>query len=347
LEWASRYHAWPVLEPTMRAACHILICFLLVWCGPNPVAMAQVTDPPNLEDFASAKVLSDQDKQSIRSAVEFGVKQLGSSDVSEVAKAREELSGWSSGNATPVFRGEFSKAACGPLAELVLRADPIQAVNAIEVLRVVQTHEALQQLAKLANSSTVTNVGTRLAAARALQTAIEVGTDMNSAQADGLVRVITEASKRESEWACSYSQLTALSAIAKRSGMDAKVVSAARAGQVSGLAAIASRVGKGDAKDAQLMKSASRVLAAMRKDLANAPAAERAALAGTLLPVVESLRKAGSAPPAGLDADMTAAYADTVKSADLMAALLQASGKPATKPAGKPAARPAPKKPAN
>jgi len=334
----------------MRAACHILTCSVLAWCAAVPTATAG-----QLEELASAKSLTDAQKQSIRSTVEGGVKQLGSPDVSEVAKAREELSGWSGGNATPVFRGEFSKAACGPLAELVLRAEPIQAVNAIEVLRVVQTHEALQHLAKLANSSTVINVGTRLAAARALQTAIEAGTDMNSAQADGLVRAITEASKRESEWACSYSQLTALSAIAKRGGMDAKVVSAARAGQVSGLAAIASRVGKGDAKDAQLMKSASRVLAAMRKDLANAPAAERTALAGTLLPVVESLRKAGSAPPAGLDADMTAAYADTVKSADLMAELLKASGKPATKPAGKPtgkpaakpAAKPAPKKPAN
>jgi|GEM_PF-1314866 len=335
----------------MRAACHILICFLLVWCGPTSVAMAQTESLPRLEDFASAKVLSDQDKQSIRSTVEDGVKQLGSSDIGEVAKAREELSGWSGGNATPVFRGEFSKAACGPLADLVLRAEPIQAVNAIEVLRVVQTNEALQHLAKLANSATVTNVGVRLAAARALQAAIEAGTDMNSAQADGLVRAITDASKRESEWACSYSQLTALSAIAKRSGMDAKVVSNARAGQVSGLGAIAAKVGKSDAKDAQLMKSASRVLAAMRKDLANAPAAERSALAGTLLPVVESLRKAGGAPPAGLDADVTAAYADTVRATDLMAELLKASGKPATKPAGKPtgkpAAKPAPKKPAN
>lgn len=99
------------------------------------------------------------------------------------------------------------------------------------------------------------------------------------------------------------------------------------------------------------MKSASRVLAAMRKDLANAPASDRSALAGTLLPVVESLRKAGGTPPAGLDADVTSAYADTVKAADLMSELLKASGKPATKPAGKPtgkpAAKPAPKKPTN
>ncbi len=330
----------------MRAACHILTCSLLAWCAAVPTASAG-----QLDDLASAKALTDAQKQSIRSTVEDGVKQLGSSDVDAVTTAREALSGWADERATPVFRGEFSKAACGPLADLVLRAEPIQAVNAIEVLRVVQTHEALQHLAKLANSATVTNVGVRLAAARALQAAIEAGTDMNSAQADGLVRAITDGSKRESEWACSYSQLTALSAIAKRSGMDAKVVSAARAGQVSGLGAIAAKVGKSDAKDAQLMKSASRVLAAMRKDLANAPAAERSALAGTLLPVVESLRKAGGAPPAGLDADVTSAYADTVKAADLMAELLKASGKPATKPAGKPtgkpAAKPAPKKPAN
>jgi hypothetical protein len=326
----------------MRAACHILTCSLLAWCAAVPTATAG-----QLDDLATAKSLTDADKQLIRSTVESGLKQLGSRDVDAVTTARAELSGWADERATPVFRGEFSKSACGPLADLVLRAEPIQAVNAIEVLRVVQTHEALQHLAKLANSATVTNVGVRLAAARALQAAIEAGTDMNSAQADGLVRAITDASKRESEWACSYSQLTALSAIAKRSGMDAKVVSAARAGQVSGLGAIAAKVGKSDAKDAQLMKSASRVLAAMRKDLANAPAAERSAVAGTLLPVIESLRKAGAAPPAGLDADVTAAYADTVRAADLMAELLKASGKPATKPAGKPAAKPAPKKPAN
>jgi hypothetical protein len=103
------------------------------------------------------------------------------------------------------------------------------------------------------------------------------------------------------------------------------------------------------------MKSASRVLAAMRKDLANAPAAERSALAGTLLPVVESLRKTAGAPPAGLDADLIVAYADTVRTADLMAELLKASGKPVSKPAtkpagkptGKPAVKPAPTKPSN
>lgn len=330
----------------MRLAFHILTCSLLAWCAAIPTAMAG-----QLDDLASAKALTDAQKQLIRSTIEDGVKQLGSSDVGKVTTAREELSGWSGGTSTPVFRGEFSKAACGPLYELVLRAEPIQAVNAIEVLRVVETHEALQQLAKLANAGTVTNVGVRLAASRALHTAIEAGTDMNSAQADGLVRTITEATKRESEWACSYSQLTALSSIAKRSGMDAKVVSAARAGQVAGLGAIATKVAKGDAKDAQLMKSASRVLAAMRKDLANAPAAERSALAGTLLPVVESLRKAGSTPPAGLSANETSAYADTVKAADLMSDLLKASGKPATKPVGKPtgkpAAKPAPKNPTN
>lgn len=330
----------------MRAACHILTCSLLAWCAAAPTAIAG-----QLDDLATAKTLTDADKQAIRSTVEGGLKQLASDNATEVMEAREALSGWSSERTTPIFRGEFSKAACGPLADLVLRAQPIQAVNAIEVLRVVQTHEALQQLAKLANSGTVTNVGVRLAASRALHTAIEAGTDMNSAQADGLVRAITEATKREPEWACSYSQLTALSAIAKRSGMDAKVVSAARSGQVAGLGAIATKVGKGDAKDAQLMKSASRVLAAMRKDLANAPASDRSALAGQLLPVVESLRKAGGAPPAGSDADVTSAYADTVKAADLMSELLKASGKPTTKPggkpAGKPAAKPAPKKPTN
>lgn len=324
----------------MRAAFHFLTCFVLTCCAVAPAAMAGEFD-----ELATAKTLTDADKQSIRSAVDAKVKLLGSSDVGQVTKAREDLSGWSAGNATPVFRGEFSKAACTPLADLVLRAEPIQAVNAIEVLRVVQTHEALQQLSKLANSSTVPNVGVRLAAARALLTAIEAGTDMNSAQADGLVRAISDAAKRESEWACSYSQLTALSAIAKRSGMDTKVVSAARAGQVAGLAAIATKVGKGDPKDAQLLKCASRVLAAMRKDLANAPTAERTALAASLLPVVDSLRKAGGSPPTGVDADVRAAFADTVKASDLMAELLKASGRPATRPAAKPTAKPAPKKP--
>ncbi len=330
----------------MRLAFHILTCSLLAWCAAIPTAMAG-----ELDDLASAKALTDENKQSIKKAVEDGVKELESSDVNLVTKAREDLSGWSDGAATPVFRGEFSKAACGPLYELVLRADPIQAVNAIEVLRVVETNEALQQLARLANAITVTNVGVRLAASRALHTAIEAGTDMNSAQAHGLVDKITDATERESEWACSYSQLTALSSIAKRSGMDATVISAARAGQVAGLDEIAKKVAKRDAKDAQLMKSASRVLAAMRKDLANAPAAERSALAGTLLPVVESLRKAGSTPPAGLSANETSAYADTVKAADLMSDLLKASGKPVTKPGGKPtgkpAAKPAPKNPTN
>jgi hypothetical protein len=325
----------------MRVACHILSCSLLAWVVTTPVAFAA-----QLADLASAKSLTDAQKQEIRSSIEDGIKRLGSPDIAEVAGAREDLTAWSDGAPTPVFRGEFSKLACAPLGDLVLRGEPIQAVNAIEVLRAVRTHEALQQLAKLGNSATVTNNGVRLAASRALLASIDAGTDMNSAQADGLVRAITEATKRESEWACSMSQLLALASVAKRSGMDAKVVAAARNGQVSGLSAIATRVAKGDAKDAPLMKSASRVLSAMRKDLANAPAAERSVLAGTLVPVAESLRKAAAAPPAGIDADLAAAYAETGKAADLMTELLKASGKPAAKPSGKPTAKPAPKKPA-
>ncbi|MFZ9689304.1 MAG: hypothetical protein ACO3DS_05650, partial [Phycisphaerales bacterium] len=314
---------------------------LLAWVVTTPVAFAA-----QLAALAAAKSLTATQKQEIRSSIEDGIKRLGSPDIAEVARAREDLTAWSDGAPTPVFRGEFSKLACGPLGDLVLRGEPIQAVNAIEVLRAVRTHEALQQLAKLGNSATVTNNGVRLAASRALLASIDAGTDMNSAQADGLVRAITEATKRESEWACSMSQLMALASVAKRSGMDAKVVAAARNGQVSGLSAIATRVAKGDAKDAPLMKSASRVLSAMRKDLANAPAAERSVLAGTLGPVAESLRKAAAAPPAGIDADVAAAYAETGKAADLMTELLKASGKPAAKPSGKPTAKPAPKKPA-
>ncbi|MEY4104233.1 MAG: hypothetical protein RLZZ217_1385 [Planctomycetota bacterium] len=325
----------------MRVACHILTSSLLAWSALVPVARAG-----QLDDLASAKSLTDAQKQSIRTEVEAGVKRLGSADVPVVTQARQDLSAWADGAPTPVFRGEFSKVACGPLGDLVLRGEPIQAVNAIEVLRVVRTYEALQQLAKLSSSAAMANTGIRLAASRALVASIDAGTDMNAAQADGLVRAITEATKREVEWACSMSQLGALASIAKRSGMDAKVVSAARNGQVSGLSAIATRVAKGDAKDAQLMKSASRVLAGMRKDLANAPAADRAALAGTLTPVVDALRKAAAAPPAGIDADVAAAYAETGKAADLMAELLKASGKPAAKPTGKPASKPAPKKPA-
>lgn len=318
----------------MRAFCHILTCILLAWCAVVPAAVAG-----DLDDLASAKSLTDAEKHTIRSTVEDEVKKLGSSDVGEVTKARKALSDWSGGIATPVFRGEFSKAACSQLADLVLRAEPIQAVNAIEVLRVIQTYEALQQLAKLANAGNMTNDGVRLAAARALHAAIDAGTDMNSAQADGLVRAITEATKREREWGCSYSQLTALSAIARRNGMDAKVVAAARASQVAGLGAIAAKVGAGN--DTQLMKSASRVLAAMIDELATMPAASRTALAPSLEPVLQSLITVGKAPPAGIASDLATAYADTAGDAEMLAELL----KPKGRPTGKPPARPAPKKP--
>jgi hypothetical protein len=339
----------------MRLARSILTLSVLLLGSAAPALHARQADSGTSEvelpkgsfdEMLSKKVLSDSDKAEIRRTFDDWVKLLESDSVEAVASARVKLSEWAESSPTPVFRGEFSRIACGPLYDLVLRGQPIQAVNAIEVLRVIRTYEALQQLAKLASSATVTATGARLAASRALVASIDAGTDMNSAQADGLVRAITEATKRESEWACSMSQLMALASVAKRSGMDAKVVAAARNGQVSGLSAIATRVAKGDTKDAPLMKSASRVLSAMRKDLANAPAAERSVLAGTLVPVAESLRKAAAAPPAGIDADVAAAYTETGKAADLMTELLKASGKPAAKPSGKPTAKPAPKKPA-
>lgn len=291
-----------------------------------------------LEDLAAAKTLSDAQREEIKSAIDTEVKSLGSSTPATVIAAREHLSNWADHSPTPVFRGEFSKVACGPLSELVLRAEPIQAVNAIEVLRVIGTYDALQHLAKLASSATVPNTGVRLAASRALLASIESGTDMNSAQADGLVRGITEATKREAEWGCSYSQLTALGAIAKRSGMDAKVVKAARMGQVAGLAALAAKVAKGDPGSEGLMRSASRVLPAMRLDLANSPAAERPALAEAMQPVLDALRKVGVKPPADASADLVKAYADTVSAADAMATLLKSS-------AGAPKGRPGSNKP--
>jgi hypothetical protein len=338
----------------MRAACHILTCSLLVWCAAVPAAMAGddgLSDKKlvELDVLAPQKSLSDGDKAELAKAINVHIKALESDDAEEVSAARKDLAAWSTGVATPVFRGEFSKLACQPLSDVVKRAKPLQAINAIEVLRVVRTHESIKALALLGSNaeSPTLNVGVRLAASRAVLAGIDAGTDMNSAQAEGLVRLLTAAAKSESEWMGALSQLSALGSIAKRSGMDAKVVSAARAGQVAGLGAIAAKVGNGDPKNAPLLKCASRVLSAMRLDLASAPSTERSTLSGTLLPVVESLRKAGLAPPAGADADLAAAYADTVKAADLMAQLLKASGKPAAKPTGKPAAKPAPKKPTN
>ena len=325
----------------MRAACHILTCSLLAWCAAVPTASAG-----QLDDLASAKALTDAQKQSIRSTVEDGVKQLGSSDVDAVTTAREALSGWADERATPVFRGEFSKAACGPLADLVLRAEPIQAVNAIEVLRVVQTHEALQHLAKLANSATVTNVGVRLAAARALQAAIEAGTDMNSAQASGLVRLLTDAVEGETEWLSAWSQMSALGLIAKRSGMDAKAVGDARRGQVAGLKGIEIKVRTDGAARASLLKAAARTMNSMFVDLANA-AADRASVSGSLPPILESFQKLGHSKPAGLQPDVQSAYDDAAKAADKLLGLFKPATKPAGKPTGKPAAKPAPKKPAN
>ncbi|MEY2712931.1 MAG: hypothetical protein RL005_1153, partial [Planctomycetota bacterium] len=57
----------------MRVACHILTSSLLAWSALVPVARAG-----QLDDLASAKSLTDAQKQSIRTEVEAGVKRLGS-----------------------------------------------------------------------------------------------------------------------------------------------------------------------------------------------------------------------------------------------------------------------------
>lgn len=332
----------------MRAACHILICFLLAWCGPTPVATAQDEVSRKLEDFASEKVLSDQDKQSIEKIFKENLKRLEDSDAVEVAAGCRKLRAWSESSATPVFRGEFSKLACQPLSDVVKRAEPLQAINAIEVLRCIQTYESLKALAMLGSSaeSPTLNTGVRLAASRAVLAGIRSGTDMNSAQASGLVRLLTDAVEGETEWLSAWSQMSALGLIAKRSGMDAKAVGDARRGQVAGLKGIEIKVRTDGAARASLLKAAARTMNSMFVDLANA-AADRASVSGSLPPILESFQKLGHSKPAGLQPDVQSAYDDAAKAADKLLGLFKPATKPAGKPTGKPAAKPAPKKPAN
>lgn len=338
----------------MRTACHVLMCFLLAWCGLTPLALAQdgdtkkdVASQKTLSELASQKTLPDADKDEIQSILADNIKELESPSAEKVASAGKTLRDWSKSPATPVFRGEFSKLACEPLSDVVKRAEPLQAINAIEVLRCIQTYESLKTLALLGSSaeSPTLNAGVRLAASRAVLAGVRQGTDMNSAQASGLVRLLTEAVKGETEWLSAWSQMSALGLIAKRNGMDAKAVSEARRGQVEGLKAIEIKVGAGGAAKANLLRAASRTMNSMFRDLANA-SADRASISGSLTPTLESFQKLGDSKPAGLQPDVQLAYDEAAKAADKLLGLFKPAAKPAGKPAGKPATKPA-GKPAN
>jgi hypothetical protein len=333
----------------MRAACHILICFMLAWYGLTPVATAQDDETRKLEDFASQKALSESDRAAIQSTIEQNLASIESSDAEKVAAASKALRDWSGTPATPVFRGEFSKLACVPLSNVVKRAEPLNAINAIEVLRCIKTYDSLKTLAVLGSSaeSPTLNAGVRLSASRAVLAGIREGTDMNSAQAGGLVRLLAEGVKGETEWLSAWSQMSALGLIAKRSGMDAKVISDARRGQVDGLKGIQKKVLAGGAAKADLLKAASRTMNSMFVDLATVPAAERAPVGASLTETLESFQELASSKPAGLQPDVQLAYDDASRAAVKLLGLFKTAPKPAGKPATKPQSKPAPKKPAN
>ncbi len=317
----------------MRAAIAILIIATLA----SPAFAGE------LDQLATAKSLTDAQRASVKSTVAGFVKQLDADDPIVVAEARRALTSWADQSPTPVFRAEFSKSACTDLHDLVLRSTPLQAVNAVEVLRVVHTPESMQQLARLASSATVVNAGPRLAASRALLASLEARTDMNSAQAEQLVRLIGEAAKRETEWVCSYNQLSALSAIATRPGMDAKVTGAARSVQGEALSELAGRVARDGGTAGQLAKSASRVLAAIRVQYATASASDKAVMAKKLVPALTALQAATASPPEDASEDLRSAYKDASKIASQLSELI-ASTSPATGPGNKPPRRPAPGK---
>ncbi len=265
------------------------------------VASAQVA-PAIAEKSLKSSTMDGQAKQEAAAFVQAASTLLRSGDPTQVRRGREAYTRtFSRSDVSPAYRTAFAAMALPSLKEVVATGNPLQGINAIESMKAFNSPDAVSALVEQASPTKQKSASLRLVAASGLGPAIRQ-TDLNTAQADSIVKGIATYIDRETDWMTLAYEIQALEVMSTSPRTSKDGQATARVLEASAIDALVSKLRKGTAAP-DTIRAVNRSLSLILTDqLGATDAAAMVALKKALEPSFAALRELAKSPPAGSDA---------------------------------------------
>lgn len=263
---------------------------------------------------------------------------LRSGDAAQVRKGREAIvSTIGKSQANSPFRTLFASMALPSLKEVIKTGTQMQGVNALEAMRALNSPDSLSALVEQCVLTTQPQASLRLVASGCLANSI-LFTDLNTAQADGIVRALGACIDRESDWMVTAYNLQSLKAIASSPRVPKASQGTARVVESSALSTLVSKIRK-KSIDPAMIRAVNRTLDAILSGQIEATDPTAMADFGkSLEPALRSLIAMAKDPPT---TDHAAAFAQSAKLARTLLRNLGGDGKPSKSSSGSGVNKPA------
>ncbi len=309
-----------------RAFCPLFLGLIAaVASAQSPVALQERSIKSATMDAAA--------KQEANAFVKAAAVLLRSDDPAQVKKGREMYTKtFAKPEMNPAYRTAFASLAVPSLKEIVATEGTMQGINAIEAMKTFNCPDSLTALTEQSSPIKQKSPSLRLTAASGLAPTIRV-TELNTAQADSLVKAIAGYIDRETDWMVLAYEIQALEVMSISPKTSREGQGVARVIEASAINALVTKIRKGTAPDDAIrVINRSLTLVLSEQFGATAPA-DMAALKKSLEPSLTALRDLAASPPTGADA---ALFVQAGRLAETLQKIKAdgASGKPAARGAG-------------
>lgn len=240
-------------------------------------------------------------KKQVATFIQGATTMLRSDDPSQVRKGRESFTkSIGRPDVNPAFRTAFATMALPGLKEIVGTKAPLQAVNAIESMKVLNCPDSLSALIEQASPAKQKNESLRLAAAAGLSSSIRQ-TDLNTAQADAMAKALGSSIDKETDWRVTAYEIQALEAMSISPKTPKASQSLARVVQASALNSLIARIRKGQ-DEGEMIRAVNRSLGfVLSEQVGASDPATMAAFTKSLESGLNTLKDLAKSPPAGQD----------------------------------------------
>ncbi len=287
---------------------------------------------PALSDsVVASSALNSEGKVEVAAFIKATSTLLRSADASQVRKGREAIT-TSIAKSPPnaPFRTVFASLVLPSLKEIVKTGTQLQGVNALEVMRALNSPDSLSALAEQCAPATQPQPSLRLVASGALAQSI-LFTDLNTAQADSLVRALSACIDREGDWMVTAYDLQAVKALATSPRVPKASQGTARVVESSALTTLVTKIRK-KTTDPVMIRAVNRTLDAILSGQIEATDSSAMADFGkSLEPALNMLVAMAKDPPSS---DHAAAFGQAAKLAETLLRNLGGDKRPAKASAG-------------
>lgn len=285
----------------------------------SPILTAQAV-PPRISNLADSVRLSDREKQEIAQYAEYWVKGLSAQGADEVDDAAGKLTEpLRAIQVSDVFRLEYAQTLVPHLDDVIDEGHPHAAVNAMQIVALLGTPNALDLITSHASVANEQNSSIRLWSAKAFPLAVQQGI-VDDIEINRALRAFGQAAGQEDRWLVLRRQFEAIASVESTVSRDVLV---------GALDATAVRM-EGQPGPSDLMQATYPALLLLRNEYLELKPPDQKAIGTSLAPVLSSLCNVAQKhwDSAQEDARASRSYRGTVQVSENLLIMIDANVRP-------------------